>query len=100
MPKLVVEKGVDKGKSIAVGDRGAVIVGRDTSAGITINDTMASRNHFKVEARTGSYVLVDLNSKNGTLLNGSRVKESRIAAGDRIQVGETVFSFMEDTKPK
>ncbi|MEK7467428.1 MAG: protein kinase [Planctomycetota bacterium] len=100
MPRLVVEKGVDKGKSIQVGLQGAVVVGRDTSAGITINDTMASRNHFKVEARTGSFVLVDLNSKNGTLLNGSRVKESKIVAGDRVQVGETVFSFMEDVKPK
>ncbi|MCE9582438.1 MAG: protein kinase [Planctomycetes bacterium] len=100
MPKLVVEKGGDKGKSIQVGTQGSVVVGRDTSAGITINDTMASRNHFKVECRAGAYFLVDLNSKNGTLLNGSRVKESRIAPGDRVQVGETVFSFMEDVKPK
>lgn len=100
MPKLVVEKGVDKGKSIQIGAQGSFVVGRDTSAGITINDTMASRNHFKVEARSGSYVLVDLNSKNGTLLNGSRVREAKIAAGDRIQVGETVFSFMDDVKPK
>lgn len=100
MPKLVVEKGVDKGKSIQIGAQGSFVVGRDTSAGITINDTMASRNHFKVEARTGNYVLVDLNSKNGTLLNGSRVREAKIAAGDRIQVGETVFSFMDDVKPK
>jgi hypothetical protein len=77
-----------------------VVVGRDTSAGISINDTMASRNHFRVEARSGAFFLVDLNSKNGTLLNGSRVKESRIQSGDRIQVGETVFSLMEDVKPK
>ncbi|MCC6741413.1 MAG: protein kinase [Planctomycetia bacterium] len=100
MPKLVVEKGVDKGKSIQIGAQGSFVVGRDTSAGITINDTMASRNHFKVEARAGAYVVVDLNSKNGTLLNGSRVRESKLVAGDRIQVGETVFSFMEDVKPK
>ncbi|NUN47716.1 MAG: protein kinase [Candidatus Brocadiae bacterium] len=99
MPRLVVEKGADKGKTISLAGVG-VVVGRDTSAGISINDTMASRNHFKVEARNGTFYLVDLNSKNGTLLNGSRVKESKIQPGDRIQVGETVFSFMEDVKAK
>jgi hypothetical protein len=100
MPRLVVEKGADKGKAIPVTAHGAVIVGRDSTAGISIADTMASRNHFRIEARNGAWVLVDMGSKNGTLLNGSKVGEAKLKAGDRIQVGETVMSFLEDPKAR
>ncbi len=94
MPRLLIEKGNDKGKTVPIPVKGAVIIGRDTSANVVIRDTMASRMHFKVEARDDSHWLVDLDSMNGTLHNNKPVKETKLIDGDLIKVGETLFSFI------
>ena len=51
MPRLVVEKGIDKGKFIDAPARGTVLIGRDSSAGLRLGDMMASRLHFRIETR-------------------------------------------------
>ncbi|MBI4563386.1 MAG: protein kinase [Planctomycetes bacterium] len=96
MPRLIVEKGYDKGKSIPLSPKGAFVFGRDTSAQVQIRDPMASRTHFKIESRTDSVWISDLQSLNGTLLNGQPVREARLKGGDLIRVGETMYSFLED----
>lgn len=96
MPRLIVEKGHDKGKSIVVPSGSTVLVGRDSSAALQLRDTMTSRLHFKIEAREEGFWLHDLESLNGTLLNGSPVHEAKLSLGDLIKAGETFFSFVSE----
>ncbi|MDP6957470.1 MAG: FHA domain-containing serine/threonine-protein kinase, partial [Planctomycetota bacterium] len=57
---------------------------------------MASRIHFQIETRDGNFWLIDLESMNGTSLNGQLVKESKLSSGDLINVGDTRISFLTD----
>lgn len=95
MQKLVVEKGRDKGMSVIVSPKSKVIVGRDRQANLQLTDGLASRRHFSLSFQDERYVLEDLGSSNGTLLNDERVTKSPISTGDQIQVGETLMSFLD-----
>ncbi len=97
MPTLVVEKGHDKGKAIPITPNQTVIIGRDTSTALPLRDHMTSRMHFKIEAREDGYWLHDLESMNGTYLNGAKIKlPIKLEVGDLIKVGETLFTFLAD----
>src|SRR5262245_27515401 len=98
MPLLVVEKGLDKGKAIPINDGKTLLIGRDSSTSFPLKDTMTSRMHFKVESREDEYWLHDLESMNGTYLNGARVRGEavRLSYGDLIKAGETFFTFQSD----
>ncbi len=97
MPLLVVEKGPDKGKSIPLAEGGTILIGRDSSTTLPLRDTMASRMHFKIQAREDGYYLTDLESMNGTYVNGERVREEiQLEIGDLIKVGESLFTFTSE----
>lgn len=96
MPKLVVERGPDRGKSVEVTASMPVTVGRDPACTLPLTDTMVSRHHFRILYGEDGYEIVDLDSFNGTLLNGSPSKIARIEPGDVIKVGATVLGFVPD----
>jgi len=73
-------------------------IGRGVNAQVRIADAMASREHCVVEQRDDRWVLRDLGSANGTLVNGAAVGERVLEWGDRIQVGETVLVFVCERK--
>jgi pSer/pThr/pTyr-binding forkhead associated (FHA) protein len=54
-----------------------------------LRDSRVSRRHARLTARDGVLVLTDLGSTNGTRVNGHRVTEVVLGAGDRVQIGET-----------
>jgi len=71
---------------------GDFVVGRDHPSDIRLRDEPAfSRQHFKLTVEANRVRLSDLNSTNGTWLNGVRVSSANIADGDRFGVGETIF---------
>ena len=97
MPIVVVERGNDKGQKIKVEDGNVYAFGRDPKvASITLSDTLASRRHFEIEARNGAYTLTDCKSTNGTFLNDEPVGSAPLNLGDKIQVGDTILSFLSD----
>jgi serine/threonine-protein kinase len=97
MPLLVVEKGHDKGKAIPIPLGGTVIIGRDSSTALPLRDTMTSRMHCKIQAQEDGYYLTDLESMNGTYLNGEKVRELvKLEHGDLIKIGDTLFTFQSD----
>lgn len=97
MPRLLVDKGPDRGKSITVEVGGQVVVGRDPNADLQLSDQMASRRHFLIASRNGVFGMKDLNSANGTLLNGRQAEGARrLKSGDSIQVGETLMSWLPE----
>ena len=59
----------------------------------SIGDASASRRHAELRRRGANTVLVDLDSTNGTLVNGRRVREAPLRAGDRITIGTTTIVF-------
>ena len=96
MARLFIENGPDKGRSITIPEEASISLGRDQTATFALRDTMASRIHFQIEIRDGEFWLIDLESMNGTLLNGQLVKESKLTSGDLIKVGDTRISFLTD----
>jgi hypothetical protein len=73
---------------------GVVTVGRLPECTISINDANISRNHAQVKATPSAYVVVDLGSTNGTMVNGVRITgEQRLNDGDIISFGSTHVRF-------
>jgi hypothetical protein len=69
-------------------------VGRLPSCTVTVEDSNVSRNHAEVRAGRGAFVVVDLGSTNGTMVNGVRINgEHRLADGDIISFGSTHVRF-------
>ncbi len=93
---LAVVQGPDMGKIFSLGrerEHQHLTIGRKITNNICLADINASREHAQVEWRDGALVLKDLKSRNGTFVNGDRVEEQQIGAGDLIQIGENIFQI-------
>lgn len=92
MPTLHVLQGPDKGRTYELPDDETVI-GR-SSDHVHLSDHSISRYHAKIRADDGEWVLYDLQSSNGTYLNGRRIlAPSPLKHGDQIKIGTTLFVF-------
>ena len=67
--------------------------GRGEDLNFTLNNNTVSRSHFIVSFDNGTYTLQDLDSSNGTFLNGSKVSNAVLKHGDVISAGEIVLTF-------
>lgn len=75
-------------------------VGRDTTNAIVVGDLAMSREHFEIVRNPDdTFTLVDLNSINGTVLNGTRVREADLLHGDRVEAGSSRFQFIVTPHP-
>jgi hypothetical protein len=70
-----------------------MVIGRLEGSDVQIADPGASRRHAEVRRDGDEYVLVDLGSTNGTLVNEAPVTEHTLEVGDRIIIGRTVLEF-------
>ncbi|PYX43521.1 MAG: sigma-54-dependent Fis family transcriptional regulator [Acidobacteria bacterium] len=71
-------------------------LGRDASNGLHINDPSVSRRHCLIHREGGGFKLRDLESRNGTLVNGEAVTDHWLHHLDEIAVGDSVFRFFTD----
>ncbi len=96
--KLDAIAGPRKGEIFRL-DNSTLSIGRDPSNQMAILDSALSRHHCQIEARGDQYAIRDLDSRNGTLLNGATLKEKILQDGDEIKIGAStfVFRFAEDT---
>jgi diguanylate cyclase (GGDEF)-like protein len=70
---------------------GETVLGRGREAHVFIDDAGASRSHARIHlTEDGRYVLEDLNSRNGTFVDGRRVDKVELSSGDRIALGSGV----------
>jgi hypothetical protein len=77
---------------------GGVIIGRDPSCRLVLPDPQVSGRHAQLEWVGTTWVIRDLNSTNGTYVNGVRVASGAsqaLRSGDQIVVGQTVLVFQE-----
>ncbi|MCW6010783.1 FHA domain-containing protein [Micromonospora sp. CPCC 205371] len=71
------------------------VIGRDEHATLTLADERVSRRHAAVWAANGATWIVDLGSRNGTLVNGAPVRDTprQLADGDHIGIGDVTLVF-------
>lgn len=67
------------------------VIGRDQASDCQIDDSEVSSKHCLVELVDKSFIIRDLNSTNGTSLNGQEINDAPLADGDKIRVGETLL---------
>ena len=92
-PKLVVIAGPLKGTSIPL--TGAeIVIGRDPANRVAVNDPLVSRRHCAVRNHGAEVQLSDLDSLNGTFVNGQPTREKKLEHGDRIKVGSSQFVYL------
>lgn len=73
---------------------GGLSIGRSKESDVRIEDRYASSLHARVFERGGRHFVEDMNSTNGTLLNGAELRgEAELIDGDAVQIGDTVFRF-------
>jgi signal transduction histidine kinase len=87
-----VIRGSDQGTRFELEGQ-AIGLGRDSSNAVQVHDTEVSRQHAEIRPADGGYVIADLESSNGTFVNGQRIQEHRLASGDQVQVGGTLMLF-------
>lgn len=89
---LKVTAGPYKGRIFSFAQHDTFLIGRNPDAHLCLpDDRYFSRNHCLLEMNPPHSFLRDLNSTNGTFLNGQRVKDAYLKNGDRIQCGETIL---------
>ena len=90
---------VDKGprgiRGIHVDMLGPVIVGRSPSSDICINEPFVSASHARFSLQGPALIIEDLNSLNGTLVNGAEIATHPLREGDRITIGMTNYVFTQ-----
>jgi len=79
-------------------ERGEVVLGRALETDVRINDARVSRQHARITAvknqdQTTNYVITDLSSRNGTLLNGQKIARGTLQHGDKITIGSQLLRF-------
>ena len=72
-----------------------VRIGRLPDCAIALSDTQVSRHHAEVRRAEKGFEVVDLNSMNGTTVNGAKIQEHTLVDGDVINVGETAIRYEE-----
>lgn len=95
MFQFVMRSGPTPGGTFALeGDQ--LLIGRDASNAIAINDNEVSRKHARLTFQGGKYVIEDLGSTNGTFVNGQRLVSSTVLKpGDVVSLGEQIVLMYE-----
>lgn len=89
-PRLIVLAGPLKGTVFNLTDT-EILFGRESSNQISLADLSASRRHCKIHREGDDFTLTDLDSFNGTVVNGLPVKQRLLEHGDRITIGNSHF---------
>src|SRR5579883_951150 len=94
MPAVTFQvlEGIDKGRVFRELPM-PVTIGREEGNLLRLNDERVSRFHAKVQCDNGEVILTDLESTNGTRVNGNVVQIRRLRPGDRVGVGRSLLLF-------
>jgi transcriptional regulator with GAF, ATPase, and Fis domain len=92
-PRLAFVAGPLKDSAVELGDA-EVSIGRDSSNSVRVADALLSRRHCVARREGAGFRLFDLESLNGTFVNGRPVREHALAHGDEISIGESRIVFL------
>ena len=94
-PRLLVITGPEQGASYPI-DMDSFAIGRDARNQLSLTDASASREHCVILRHGDDFLIRDMGSFNGTLVNDERVTESVLVHGDRIKIGKSLLRFLTD----
>ncbi len=79
-------------------DKAEITIGRNENNDIHINNLGASKKHARIFRRNGEYIIEDLKSTNGTLLNDENIVTAQLSGGDVVTIGKhhLYVSIQED----
>lgn len=89
--KLTVIKGSHVGTSFPI--KGVLSIGRAESSTVVLKDAKVSRQHAQIKQQGREYIIIDLNSSNGSFVNGEKIDEHVLTNGDEIKIGDIVMQF-------
>jgi pSer/pThr/pTyr-binding forkhead associated (FHA) protein len=93
--QFVMRSGPTPGATYSL-DGDQMVIGRDSTNGVVINDSEISRKHARLIFQGGKYVLEDLGSTNGTFINGQRITgQVVLRSGDIVSLGEQIVLMYE-----
>jgi Nif-specific regulatory protein len=96
-PRLVIIAGNSPGTTFAIAD--AASIGRDDSNRVCLNNPSVSRAHCLLKHEDGQFIVTDLDSFNGTFVNGVPVHEQALSHGDQLGVGDVLLLFLCHDEP-
>jgi pSer/pThr/pTyr-binding forkhead associated (FHA) protein len=99
--RLVIKNGGFEGMAFELAAT-ETLIGRNPTTDITLLDDGISREHAIIlyDTDSDSYSVEDLQSTNGTQVNGKRVRSVTLQSGDEVRVGRTLFQFLRDASPR
>jgi pSer/pThr/pTyr-binding forkhead associated (FHA) protein len=77
-------------------DRGLIVVGRYHRCDVRIHSQRVSRHHCCLSREEGAVLVRDLDSTNGTFLNGRRIRNGRLRPGDELQIAHHRYRLVDD----
>ncbi|WP_223633028.1 FHA domain-containing protein [Corallococcus sp. EGB] len=95
---LVYNPGQPDELSYPLGDA-PITIGRADDQGICIPHRSLSRQHARIESSDGRFFVTDLQSKNGTFVNGVQIRRKELRPGDTLTLGELVFLLTHEPPP-
>jgi len=95
--RLICLTGDKKGMAYFIMDKERVVMGRSENADIRVLDLKSSREHAEILQVGADFVLTDLGSQNGVIVNDLKVKQHVLSDGDKVIIGKTVYKFSRIT---
>ena len=95
--QLVVHEGVGAGRAVPI--VGKITVGTDAKNDLVLDDDRVSARHLEVEPDGAGFLVRDLDSTNGTLFEGSQLKEARVSVGATLKLGRTFIRIQPRPEP-
>ena len=96
MARLLFRDAQGREGTVELSPTETVYVGRGLECAVRTDDGMVSRRHSQVRMEGGRFVVEDLGSANGTLLNNTRVQKQALGHGDVIQCGSLMMRFVDE----
>ncbi len=94
MPSLIIKSKKGEGHTYPI-DRTPFRIGRSQTNDLVLESKIVSREHAHVVQEKDSLTILDLNSLNGTFVNGTQIKRARLKDGDEIRLGEVSMIYRE-----
>ena len=98
MAELEFTRGPMAGKKIALSDTDLVI-GRGSGCNLVLADPEASGRHAEIRQENGTWLIKDLQSSNGTLVNDRPTETATLKNGDTVEIGGSLFTFRDAAAP-
>ena len=98
--ELHIKSGLDSTSTFDLARLGSYTIGRRSQNDVHLPDKSISRQHCRIDYDGEFYWIVDLDSHNGTYVNGRRVSRCMLYDGDLIEIGTVQVSFSQPPEPE